>query len=439
MTLWSKDPSSSSLTQQYTEEGKELEQKLLPYDILGNLAHVKMLEKQGYLEKQELREIEKALKQIYEEEPEVDAEDVHTFIEEKVTEKTKADRSVNEADASQISHGKAAGKKIHTGRSRNGQVALDTHLYMKEASIEIVEKGLELVGVLESFSEEKNILIPGYTHQQQAMPSSTGLWASSFADALVDDLKMLKSAYQVFDQSPLGAAAGYGTSLDIDREFTAELLGFRSVQQNAIYAVNRGKHELMLVQALNQVMLDIGKLSEDIINFSEDQEIFDIPDEFTTGSSIMPQKQNPDILEIARGKSEEMNAHQQSIYGIISKLTSGYNRDTQLTKKHLFEAVEIVIETLEILTELVSGLETVENFELKDEVFAAYTANQKVEGGVPFREAHHEVKEKQDYVKNQEVKKPAMQGYSQLEEFWQQEKEDFRGVKMSLLGNSFEA
>lgn len=420
MALWSQNPSSSSLTQQYTEESKELEQKLLPYDILGNLAHVKMLDKQGYLEKEELEEIENALKKIFEEKPAVDAEDVHTFVEEKLTEKTKA------------------GKKMHTGRSRNDQVTLDTHLFMKDASIEIAEKGLELVEALESFAEDKNILIPGYTHQQQAMPSSTGLWASSFADALIDDLKLLKASYEVFDQSPLGAAAGYGTSLDIDREYTAELLGFSSVQQNSLYAVNRGKHELMLVQALNQIMLDIGKLSEDIINFSEDQEIFDIPDEFTTGSSIMPQKENPDVLEIARGKSEEINGHQQTIYGVISKLPSGYNRDTQLTKKHLFEAVETVLETLEILEKLISSLEVSDNFELKDEVFAAYTANQKVEEGESFRDAHHEVKENQECVKNQEVKEPQSQDFEGLENFWMNEKQDFESMKASVLGNSFE-
>ncbi|MFB6242011.1 MAG: argininosuccinate lyase [Candidatus Nanosalina sp.] len=418
--LWSDDPSSSSLTQQYTEEEKELEQKLLPYDVLGNLAHVKMLEKQGYLEEEELEEIEEALKQIYEEEPEVDAEDVHTFVEEKVTDETES------------------GKKMHTGRSRNDQVVLDTRLFMKDASIEISEKGLEVVKALESFAEEENTLIPGYTHQQQAMPSSTGLWASSFADALIDDLKLLKSCYEVFDQSPLGAAAGYGTGLDIDREHTAELLGFDSVQENTLYSVNRGKHELMLLQALNQVMLDIGKLSEDLINFSEDQEIFRVPEEFTTGSSIMPHKENPDVLEVARGKSEEVNSHQQAIFGIISKLPSGYNRDTQLSKKHLFEACECVVETLEILEELVSGLVVVEDFEMKDEVFAAYTANQKVEEGVQFREAHHEVKEEQEYVKNQEVKQPESQSFEGLEEFWHQEKEDFRDLKVSLLGNSFE-
>ena len=420
MTLWSPDPSSSSLTSKYTEEPKILEQKLLPYDILGNLAHVKMLEKQGYLEKEELEEIEKTLKDIYSKKTEIEAEDVHTFVEEKVTEKTEA------------------GKKIHTARSRNDQVAVDTHLYMKDVSIEIAEKGLELVETLEEFAEEENILIPGYTHQQQAMPSSTGLWASSFADSVIDDLKLLKASYEVFNQSPLGAGAGYGTSLDIDREFSAELLGFSSIQENPLYSVNRGKHELILLQALNQLMLDIGKLSEDIINFSEDQEILDIPQEFTTGSSIMPQKENPDVVEIARGKSQKINASSQAVYGVISKLPSGYNRDTQLTKKELFESCETVLETLKIMEKLVSGLEVIENFEIKDEIYAAHTANQKVESDVPFREAHHKVKEEQDYVKNDEVKPPQNQSYGKIQSFWSQEKEKFEEVKGSLLGNSFE-
>jgi argininosuccinate lyase len=357
---------------------------------------------------------------IHEKKPGISAEDVHTFVEEKVAEETEA------------------GKKMHTGRSRNDQVVLDTRLFMKDASIEIAEKALELLKSLEKFAEEENTLIPGYTHQQQAMPSSTGLWASSFVDALVDDLKLLKSSYNVFDQSPLGAAAGYGTSLDIDREFTAELLGFSSVQENSLYCVNRGKHELMLLQALNQVMIDVGKLSEDIVNFSEDQEIFDIPEAFTTGSSIMPQKENPDVLEIARGKSEEVNAHLQAVQSVVSKLPSGYNRDTQLTKKHLFEAIESVLETLEILEELVSGLEISEDFEMKDEVFAAYTANQKVESGLPFRDAHHEVKEEENYVKKQEVKQPQSQDCGDLESFWSKEKESFQETKKALLGNSFE-
>lgn len=417
MTLWSEEPSStSSLAQQYTEEEKELEQKLLPYDILGNLAHIRMLETQGYLEKEELDEAEKALKEIYHEQPEVDAEDVHTFIEEKVTEKTEA------------------GKKIHTGRSRNDQVVLDTRLFMKDSGIEIAEKTLELVEALEEFAENKNKLIPGYTHQQQAMPSSTGLWASSFADALIDDLKLLKGTFQVLDSSPLGAAAGYGTSLDIDRGQTAESLGFKSLQQNPIYCSGgRGKHELMLLQNLDQVMLDLQKLAEDLINFSEDQKIFEIADRFCTGSSIMPQKKNPDVLEIIRASAGEMNSHQQAVRNIIAKLPSGYNRDTQKTKKHLIAAVESTLETIEVMEEVIASLEVADGYELKEEVFAAYTANRKVEDGLPFREAYHQVKKGENYQSTEEIKEPKIQSYSDLQGFWSEQDKKFQEVKDNLL------
>lgn len=421
MTLWSEETSSSSssLTQQYTEEEKGLEQKLLPYDILGNIAHVRMLEDQGYLEKEELEQVENALKEIYNEQPEVDAEDVHTFVEQKVTDKTEA------------------GKKIHTGRSRNDQVVLDTRLFMKDAGIEIAEKTLELVEALEEFAENQNELIPGYTHQQQAMPSSTGLWASSFADSLIDDLRLLKGTFQVLDSSPLGAAASYGTSLDIDREHTAESLGFKKVQQNPIYCSGgRGKHELMLLQNLNQVMLDLQKMAEDLINFSEDQKIFEIADSLCTGSSIMPQKKNPDVLEIMRASAGEMNSHQQAVRNIISKLPSGYNRDTQKTKKHLIAAVESTLETIEAMEEVISSLKVASDYELKDEVFAAYTANQKVEEGLPFREAYHQVKKDENYQKSEEVKKPKMQGYSDLRSFWSEQDKKFQEVKDNLLDQS---
>jgi argininosuccinate lyase len=293
---------------------------------------------------------------------------------------------------------------------------------MKDSGIEIGLKGVELIKAIEEFAGSKNKMIPGYTHQQQAMPSSTGLWASSFADALIDDIKLLKNSHQIFDQNPLGAAASYGTSLDIDREKTAELLGFNSVQQNPIYCGNRGKHELMMLQALNHMMLDLQKMSEDIINFSEDQQIFKMPEDFCTGSSIMPQKENPDTLEMVRAKAEEVNASQQAIQGIISKLPSGYNKDTQQTKKHLIQSIETVTDTLEIMKSLIQRLEVTDDYEVKDEVYAAYTANQKVEDDIPFREAYKRVKEEQDYIKHDKVKNPKSQSYQHLEEFWNEEK-----------------
>ena len=414
--LWeTEEDSANSQTMSFTTEEDGLEKKLLPYDILGNLAHVKMLKEQGYMTEEELEEVERELKNLYKYNGEIGAEDVHTFVEEKVTEKTEA------------------GKKIHTGRSRNDQVFLDTRLLMKSSGIEIGLKGVELIKAIEKFAEEENKLMPGYTHQQQAMPSSTGLWASSFADALIDDLKLLKNSHQIFDQNPLGAAASYGTSLDIKREKTTKLLKFDSVQENPIYCGNRGKQELMMLQALNHVMLDLQKMAEDIINFSEDQQVFKLPDEFCTGSSIMPQKKNPDTLEMVRAKAEEVNASQQAVQGIISKLPSGYNKDTQQAKKHLINSIETVIETLEIMNALISELDVADNYEVKDDVYAAYTANQKVEADVPFREAYSQVKEDQDYIKHDEVKDPKSQSYRGLEVFWEEEKQKLKEVKTNLL------
>lgn len=414
--LWElEEDSANTKTMKFTTEQEGLEQKMLPYDVLGNLAHIKMLKQQEYMTEEELEIVEHELKQLYDYNGKIEAEDVHTFVEEKVTEKTNA------------------GKKIHTGRSRNDQVFLDTRLLMKDSSIDIAEKTLELIKTIEDFAEEKNQLMPGYTHQQQAMPSSTGLWASSFADALIDDLKVLKGSYEVFDQNPLGAAASYGTDLDIDQEKTMDLLGFNSVQENPIYCGSRGKHELMLVQAINQLMMDLQKMAEDIINFSEDQQVFELPDEFCTGSSIMPQKKNPDTMEMVRAKAEEVNASTQAIHGVISKLPSGYNKDSQQTKKHLIQSIETVVQTLEIMTAFISELEVSKNFEIKDEVYAAYTANQKVEQDIPFRDAYMQVKESEEYEKSKKIKEPKMQSYSEIESYWKAQKQQFNTAKENLL------
>lgn len=414
--LWeTNQDSANKQTMEFTTEQEGLEEKLLPYDILGNLAHVKMLEQNDYLTEKELAEVEEKLKELYNYSGPINSEDVHTFVEEKVTEATKA------------------GKKIHTGRSRNDQVFVDTRLLMKDASIEIATNTLKLMGSIETFAEENNKLIPGYTHQQQAMPSSTGLWITSFGDALIDDLKLLKNSYKVFDSNPLGSAASYGTSLNIDREKTAELLGFNSVQENPLYCGNRGKQELMLLQALNHLMMDLQKMAEDIINFSEDQQIFELPDKFCTGSSIMPQKKNPDVLEMVRAKAEEVNASTQAVHGVISKLPSGYNKDSQLTKKHLINSIETTNQTLKIMNNFIQRLEVTNGFDIKDEVFAAYTANKKVENGKPFREAYKEVKKNEEYETNRKIKEPKIQQYQDLEKFWNQQEEDFEKTKKQLL------
>jgi len=414
--LWENtDHSASEATLQYTMEPKEYENRFLPYDVLTNLAHVTMLNRQGFVSDAELSELRAALTDLYHEADEVEGEDVHTFVEERVTRRTEA------------------GKKMHLARSRNDQVFVDTRLFMKDATIDLAGRILDFVDALRTFAEEKNVLIPGYTHQQQAMPSSTGLWASSYVDALIDDLRSLRGTYRIIDSNPLGAAASYGTSLDIDRDLTTELLGFSQKQHNPIYCSNRGKQELQLLQTLDLVMLDIQKLAEDVINFSEDQQFFELADDYTTGSSIMPQKRNPDILELARAKAEEVSAGKEAVRRIIGKLPSGYNRDSQQTKGHLIDGIDTVRATVDILTPLVESLDLSEEFEVDEGIFAAYTANQKVREGMPFRDAYHEVKSSGEYEVHSEVADPVHQPVGDLREFWADEREGFDAMSERLL------
>jgi len=414
--LWENtEHSASEATLQYTMEPKEFENRFLPYDVLTNLAHVTMLNRQGFLTDAELAELREALTDLYRDADEVEGEDVHTFVEERVTRRTEA------------------GKKMHLARSRNDQIFVDTRLFMKDATIDLAHRILDFIDALRTFAEEKNVLIPGYTHQQQAMPSSTGLWASSYVDALIDDLKSLRATYRIVDSNPLGAAASYGTSLDIDRDLTTELLGFSQKQHNPIYCSNRGKQELQLLQTLDLVMLDVQKLAEDVINFSEDQQFFELADDYTTGSSIMPQKRNPDILELARAKAEEVSAGKEAIRRIIGKLPSGYNRDSQQTKGHLIEGIDTVRATVDILTPLIESMELSDDFEIDEGIFAAYTANQLVREGMPFRDAYHEVKSGQEYEVHAEVAEPVHQPVGDLREFWAEEREHFDDMSERLL------
>ena len=414
--LWENtEHSASEATLQYTMEPKAYENRFLPYDVLTNLAHVTMLHRQGFLDDGELAALRDALTDLYHEADEVEGEDVHTFVEERVTRRTEA------------------GKRMHLARSRNDQVFVDTRLFMKDAAIDLAHRILDFADALRTFAEEKNALIPGYTHQQQAMPSSTGLWASSYVDALIDDVKSLRATYRIVDANPLGAAASYGTSLDIDRDLTTELLGFSQKQHNPIYCSNRGKQELQLLQTLDLVMLDVQKFAEDVINFSEDQQFFELADDYTTGSSIMPKKRNPDILELARAKAEEVSAGKEAVRRIIGKLPSGYNRDSQQTKGHLIEGVDTVRATLDILTPLVESMELSDDFEVDAGIFAAYTANQLVTEGMPFRDAYHEVKSSGEYETHDAVAEPVHQPFGDLRAFWADEREAFDAMSERLL------
>lgn len=420
--LWeTADHKVNSKTRQFTKESEKLENKLLPYDILGSLAHAEMLKQQGYLSETEHKEIKRLLKEIYQEKPKVKGEDVHTFVEERITEKTEA------------------GKKLHTGRSRNDQVVLDTRLLIKEAIIEISLDTVEIIKKLEKFGQTQDKVIPGYTHQRQAMPSTVSLWASSYVDSLVDFLKMSKGSMKILNTNPLGAGAGYGTSLNINRNTTTELLKFSKVQKNPIYCVNRGKHELVLLQNLNHLMSDLQKISEDLINLSSKQKVFKIPGEFCTGSSIMPQKKNPDVLELTRGKADDIFSHYVAVRSIISKLPHGYNRDTQQTKKHLVEAIKTTKETLDIWKSLIAQLETTDQFEIETGIYSVHRVNKLVEQEIPFREAYKEVKQKSKKLNKKtkidlDSKKNKHQSYQQIEKYWKNKKKEFETMKEKLLG-----
>ncbi len=364
------------------------DQELLEVDVLGSIAHARMLHEQGYLDADELDELHAALLQVLDDPPELEAgdEDVHTAVENAVTDRTEA------------------GKKLHTGRSRNDQVLADTRLYTKRELVRVADAVLDLVDALRDLGDaHADLVMPGYTHMRQAMPTTAQVWLESHAAALLDDLELLDVAYDLNDQSPLGAAAGYGTTLDIDREMTADLLGFDRVQANPTYAVSsRGTIELAVLDALTHVMLDLDRLANDLIlrSTAEYGHIM-LPEDYCTGSSIMPQKSNPDVLELVKGKAASVAGARHQVESTVLHATSGYNRDTQETKPALVDALGTVTDAATIMADLVPGI----SFDaeriaesMDDAVFAAHTANTMVADGVPFRKAYRTVKEDGEYV-----------------------------------------
>lgn len=362
----------------------EYDQRLADYDIYGSIAHVTGLEEIGLLSGPEAEDLREGLRDLLGEEIELspDDEDIHTRVENELTE-----------NLGEI------GGKLHTARSRNDQVMVDLRLYAKEALFEVVEGLFELIDSLLEFAErEAKKPMVGYTHSRKAMPSSVGLWAGSFAEALLDDLIPLDSAFKLLDQSPLGVGAGYGVPVSLDRELTAELMGFGKVQNNAIYVMNsRGKFEFQLLSGLGGVTLDLSRLAEDLIGFSDDQfGYFRIPEAFTTGSSIMPQKENPDVLELVRGKASGFSGHLSELFTLLHGLRSGYSRDLQETKESLMDGLDTVTGSLEVLTPLISRLEVNEENLISaftEEVFATDEVFSLVEDGTPFRKAYRKVKE----------------------------------------------
>ncbi len=386
--LWQKGYSILERVERYeAAQNSALDLRLVRHDAWGSLAHAAMLHSIGILHADEHQAIKTALQEVLHLEAmheftiSPSDEDVHTSIENFLVE-----------------HAGPAGKKIHTARSRNDQVLVDTRLYAKEQLHFVANKLFELSEALLTFARRTmEIPMPGYTHMRRGMLSSVGLWAASFAEALLDDEQLLSSAYTVNDQSPLGSAAGYGVPLTIDRQLVADLLGFARVQNNVIYAQNsRGKIEAAIVQALTQIMLDLSKLAQDTLLFTTSEYgFFQVSQQICTGSSIMPQKRNLDVMELVRARTQTMLALQQQILGIVTGLPSGYNMDYQETKRPFMEALDLAKDSLEICTLVIQNLQVNTDrlvaactFELfaTDRAYEMVTRDQ-----IPFRDAYRMV------------------------------------------------
>jgi len=385
--LWQKNYDLDKTAEAFTVgDDYVLDAVLIEADVLGSIAHAKMLEKIGVLTTEEFKQLKDGLVGTLEAACEgafgitAADEDVHTAVENRLVQLLGD-----------------LGKKLHTGRSRNDQVLVDTRMYLREQLLAISSATAVLAAALTDFARAHEFVpMPGRTHTQRAMPSSVGLWAGAFAEALADDLALLDTAYALADQCPLGSAASYGVALPLDRELTAELLGFAKVQNNVLYANNsRGKFGAVAVFACDAVMLDLAKLSGDMIWFATPEfGYFRLPDEYCPGSSIMPQKKNPGPLELIRAKASGVAAALVQITGIIRALPSGYNRDLQETKAPLMRALDTTRACLEMMTLLVGTL-GVDAERLRasftPELFAADAAIELAAGGVPFRDAYRQV------------------------------------------------
>jgi len=385
--LWEKGVGFDKKIESFTVgNDNDLDQILLPYDCEASIAHVKMLNKMKYLNDNESDKLIKELNFILEESKsgnfkiKKSHEDCHTAIE---------DHLVNTCGDS--------GKKIHTARSRNDQVLTALRLYYRE-SIDDVKKLLtDLIKSLELFSDKNGkIQFPGYTHMQKAMPSSVELWSNAYIESMNDDLKLLQTAYALINQSPLGSGAAFGVPINIDRKFLAKELKFDSVQDNPIYCqLSRGKFELYIINIFTQIMFSINKIASDIVLFCTDEfKFFSLPDEFCSGSSIMPNKRNPDVLELLRGSYSILIGYQSQIQSLSQNLISGYNRDIQLSKEPTMRSIDLIKNCLDINSLVISGLiVNEENCKkaMTDELFATEQAYNMVKEGIPFRQAYRKI------------------------------------------------
>ncbi len=387
MKLWQKNTKSLKEVETFTVgKDRELDVFLAPYDVLGSLAHIKMLNKVGLLTSEELAELENALKDIYADiiagnfSLEEGVEDIHSQVEFILTKKLGD-----------------SGKKIHSARSRNDQVILDLKLFLRNEIEGLVHEVNAFFDLLLQQSEKyKDFLLPGYTHLQLAMPSSFGLWFAAYAESLVDDIISLHATWEIINKNPLGSAAGFGSSFPIDRKYTTSLLGFDELNYNVVYAqMSRGKTERVLSQSLSNIASTLARMSMDAcIYLNQNFGFISFPDELTTGSSIMPHKKNPDVFELIRGHCNRIQALPNEIIMITANLPSGYHRDFQLLKEHLFPAIQNLRDCIKMATLMFENIEVKKDI-LNDEkykyLFTVEEMNKLVLEGMPLRDAYKKI------------------------------------------------
>lgn len=390
MKLWNKEATNVQAAVEKFTVGNDVsfDLQLAKYDVIGNMAQAAMLQKIGIITEEENVQLQQALANIQQTieagnfKIEDGVEDIHSQIEWMLTE------AVGEA-----------GKKIHTGRSRNDQVATDIKLFLRAEILEILQLTKQFFDVLMSLSNEhKSVLMPGYTHLQIAMPSSFGLWFASFAESLIDDVVMLQAAYKVANKNPLGSGAGYGSSFNIDRSLTTHSMNFEVLNYNSIYAqTTRGKTEKIVSLSLASIAATLNKMATDVCLFGNQNHGFvSFPAETTTGSSIMPHKKNLDVFELVRAKANILQATPTTLTMMLTNMPTGYHRDVQLTKELLFPQINALKDCLEILLLIVPQISVKDNI-LDDEkylyLFSVEAVNELVQKGMPFRDAYKEVGE----------------------------------------------
>jgi argininosuccinate lyase len=387
MKLWEKGVTAYPAIIEFTTgRDRETDLAIAGWDIIGSMAHVIMLQEVKLITSDEKNQLLEALHLLFKKASEnelvieKEIEDIHSQIEKELSQTLGP-----------------VGKKVHTGRSRNDQVLLDIRLYTRAEIDSLAGKTYNLFSRLQSLSEQyRDFLLPGYTHMQPAMVSSFGLWFGSYAEALADDLCILSGVRNLNNRNPLGTAAGYGTTLPVDRALTTKLLEFDDMIYNSAYAsLNRGKVELAIAGAISSLANTLSRLSMDIcLYMSAEFRFVEFPDEFVTGSSIMPQKKNPDVFELIRARSNSLQALPNEVSMIINNLPSGYNRDLQLLKPMVFNAFKDIGECLEIIVFMLGGIKikrSITENPLYNSIFSTEEVNRLVRSGIPFRDAYKAV------------------------------------------------